>query len=33
VFEYTFDDVTTRADMVRRTLAARLATSDPLTAA
>jgi very-short-patch-repair endonuclease len=33
VFEYTFDDVTTRAEMVRRTLTARLNASDPLTAA
>jgi hypothetical protein len=33
VFEYTFDDVTKRSDMVRRTLLTRLTTSDPLTAA
>jgi very-short-patch-repair endonuclease len=32
VFEYTFDDVTQRSDMVRRTLLARL-TTGPLTAA
>jgi very-short-patch-repair endonuclease len=32
VFEYTFDDVTQRSDMVRRTLLARL-TAGPLTAA
>jgi very-short-patch-repair endonuclease len=32
VFEYTFDDVTKRSDMVRRTLVARL-TTGPLTAA
>lgn len=29
VFEYTFDDVTKRSDMVRRTLLARLTTSSP----
>ncbi len=33
VFEYTFDDVTKRSDMVRRTLLARLTASGPLTAA
>ena len=33
VFEYTFDDVTKRSDMVRRTLVARLTTGGPLTAA
>jgi very-short-patch-repair endonuclease len=33
VFEYTFDDVTKRPDMVRRTLVARLTASGPLTAA
>ena len=33
VFEYTFDDVTKRSEMVRRTLLARLTTPDPLTAA
>jgi very-short-patch-repair endonuclease len=33
VFEYTFDDVTKRSDMVRRTLLARLSAPDPLTAA
>ena len=33
VFEYTFDDVTKRSDMVRRTLIARLRTGGPLTAA
>ncbi len=33
VFEYTFDDVTKRPDMVRRTLIARLTTGGPLTAA
>ena len=33
VFEYTFDDVTKRSDMVRRTLVARLRPRDPLTAA
>ncbi len=33
VFEYTFDDVTKRSDMVRRTLRARLRPHDPLTAA
>jgi very-short-patch-repair endonuclease len=29
VFEYTFDDVTGRSDMVRRTLLARLIARDP----
>ncbi len=33
VFEYTFDDVTKRSQMVRRTLVARLTTTGPLTAA
>ncbi len=33
VFEYTFDDVTKRSDMVRRTLVARLTTGGPLSAA
>jgi very-short-patch-repair endonuclease len=33
VFEYTFDDVTRRADMVRRTLAARLFSPGPISAA
>ena len=33
VFEYTFDDVTKRSDMVRRTLRIRLTPSDPMTAA
>jgi len=33
VFEYTFDDVTKRSDMVRRTLRVRLVAADPLTAA
>jgi len=33
VFEYTFDDVTRRSDMVRRTLRARLAVQGPLDAA
>ncbi len=33
VFEYTFDDVTKRSTMVRRTLRARLTTRDPRTAA
>jgi very-short-patch-repair endonuclease len=33
VFEYTFDDVTKRSDMVRRTLRLRLTPAGPLTAA
>ena len=33
VFEYTFDDVTKRSEMVRRTLLARLTTTHPATAA
>jgi hypothetical protein len=33
VFEYTFDDVTKRSQMVRRTLRARLTPAGPLTAA
>jgi hypothetical protein len=33
VFEYTFDDVTKRSEMVRRTLLARLTAPGPLTAA
>jgi len=33
VYEYTFDDVTKRSDMVRRTLRVRLTPAGPLTAA
>lgn len=33
VFEYTFEDVTERSDMVRRTLLARMSSSGPFTAA
>jgi hypothetical protein len=33
VYEYTYDDVTKRPGWVRRTLIARLSTTDPRTAA